>query len=182
MSHEEDTPDEEASPLEPASTDADRQPIRYTCDGSDSPSMAVVEAVAAATDRDQTALPPLHGYVDADALDALLTGGPNRGATPSRADGHVRVSFAYDGVEVTARSDGRIEVRPDDGPPERARAGPQTAADLEAHLLALFRAARRNEVSVTGGWAIRNGPDQPDWDVHVTRIAKSDDEDAHGQS
>jgi hypothetical protein len=34
----------------------------------------VVEAVAAATDRPTTELPPLQGTLDADALDTLLNG------------------------------------------------------------------------------------------------------------
>lgn len=70
------------------------------------PSTAVVEAVAAVTDRKPTDLPPLHGYVDGDALDALVT---------SRAGGDgtsIRVSFAYEGVDVTVDSDDGITVRP----------------------------------------------------------------------
>lgn len=70
------------------------------------PSTAVVEAVAAVTDHKPTDLPPLHGYVDGDALDTLVT---------SRTDGDgttIRVSFDYDGVEVTVDSDDGITVRP----------------------------------------------------------------------
>lgn len=163
MSHEKDTPD----------ADAGRQPIRQTWDEFDHPSTAVIEAVAAATDREPTALPPLHGYVDADALDALLAGELRR-KDPGGTDASVRVSFVYDGVEVAASSDGHVEVWPDEGP--------QTAAELETRLRALFRAARRNGVAVTGGWSMHNGPAQPDWDVHVTRVERSENEDASGQS
>lgn len=171
MSHEKDTSD----------ADADRQPIRRTWDEFEHPSTAVIEAVAAATDREPAALPPLHGYVDADALDALL-GDERRRKEPSETDASVRVSFVYDGVEVAASGDGHIEVWPDDRQHARGREGPQTAAELETRLRALFRAAQRNGVAVTGGWSMHNGPNQPDWDVHVTRVERPEDEDASGHS
>lgn len=66
----------------------------------ESPSAGVVSTVAAATGRDVTALPPLHQYVDADAVDSLLNSGQ---------DG-VRVSFEYDGTTVVVAADGTVEV------------------------------------------------------------------------
>lgn len=71
---------------------------------SDGPSEAVVEAVAAVTDRDPTTVPPLYYWVDTDALDGLLT---HDGAD---AAAEVHVSFGYDGVDVVVDSTGGLEV------------------------------------------------------------------------
>jgi hypothetical protein len=57
----------------------------------DSPATAVAEAVADATDRDQTDLEPLQHTVDADALDHLFA---DSGAE------ELAVSFTYEGVHV----------------------------------------------------------------------------------
>lgn len=77
--------------------------LQHELSRDEQPSTAVVEAVATATDRDPTDLSPLHHLVDADALDALVRpGGPRDG---------IRVSFAYDGVEVAVDSEDGIEVR-----------------------------------------------------------------------
>lgn len=57
----------------------------------DSPTTAVAEAVAKATDRDQTELEPLQYTVDADALDHLFG--------ESSAE-ELAVSFTYEGVQV----------------------------------------------------------------------------------
>jgi hypothetical protein len=78
---------------------------RYEWGDSDRPSMALVDAVAAATDRDQTDLPPLHEFVDVDALNMLMTG---------QSDDVVGVSLVYDGVAVRIDSAGRIDVQPND--------------------------------------------------------------------
>jgi hypothetical protein len=66
----------------------------------DRPTTAVAEAVATATDRDQTDLDPLQYSVDADALDRLFD--------EPCADELV-VSFRYEGVQVRA-SERVIEV------------------------------------------------------------------------
>lgn len=66
---------------------------------------AVVAAVAAVTDRDPTALPPLYGTVDPEALDALV--GP---ADDDQSTAGVQVGFEYAGTDVTAASSGRIFV------------------------------------------------------------------------
>lgn len=47
---------------------------RYDIPGYIEPSVRVVEAVAAETDRDPRELPPLQTVVDTDALNAILTG------------------------------------------------------------------------------------------------------------
>jgi hypothetical protein len=69
------------------------------------PTTAVAEAVAAATDREPTGLPPLYEVIDSDALDALFS-------RERMDDGrNVSVSFEYAGVEVVVSADG-VEVRP----------------------------------------------------------------------
>lgn len=71
------------------------------------PSTASVEAVAVATGREPTDLPPLFDHVDADALDSLVTTGRDE------PHNRVSVSFDYDGIAVTVDSHGGIEIRPD---------------------------------------------------------------------
>lgn len=71
------------------------------------PSVAVVEAVAAATERDPRDLPVLHDAVDADALDALLDGGE------SNSRSAVRVEFDYAGVSVDVDSDDGVTIEVD---------------------------------------------------------------------
>ena len=61
------------------------------CSTYDSPATAVAEAVATATDSEQTDLEPLQYSVDADALDRLFD-------DASAED--LSVSFSYEGVEV----------------------------------------------------------------------------------
>lgn len=76
------------------------------------PGTAVVTAVADATGREPTDLPPLHHRIDADALNRLLT----RGAVDG--DGPVHVSFSYAGVVVTIDSAGTLDVDPESVSPE----------------------------------------------------------------
>ncbi|WP_255196534.1 HalOD1 output domain-containing protein [Halorarius litoreus] len=71
------------------------------------PSIAVIEAVAIAADREPTALDPLHEAVDTDALNALLT---PREKHPT--DGITTVSFEFAGRTVTVQSNGEVVVRP----------------------------------------------------------------------
>lgn len=77
--------------------DADTDEIRLTLDEQPAPSVAVVEAVAEATDVDPVNLPPLHDAIDTDALDTLFT---------DRADGVL--AFEYADCEV--RVDGTTTV------------------------------------------------------------------------
>lgn len=67
------------------------------------PSIAVVEAVAAATGRKPTDICSLHSTLDPDALDSLL-----RANRESAEDAHVTLSFSYAGQDVTVRSDGLV--------------------------------------------------------------------------
>ena len=68
----------------------------------ESPSTAVVVAVANATGADQRELAVLNDHIDGDALDALVTDSPST----------VEVSFDYDGVGVTVSADGTIDIDP----------------------------------------------------------------------
>ncbi|OTF01686.1 HalOD1 output domain-containing protein [Halorubrum sp. SD683] len=91
---------EEPSPDSSPSLD-DRRTVEYQWSGETTPSIAVVEAVAAATDRDPRKMPPIQRAVDTDALDALLTAG--KGSS-------LRVSFEYLDATVTVHPDGTIDV------------------------------------------------------------------------
>ena len=63
--------------------------------------VSIVEAVAAVTNRDPTAMAPLYDTVDPEALADLVTSARER---------PVDVAFDYEGCEVTVSSDGRIVV------------------------------------------------------------------------
>jgi hypothetical protein len=65
-----------------------------------SPCTSIIEAVAAATDRQPTDLPTLDARIDGDALDTLLLRG-----SPS-----LTISFEYAGTVVLARGDGTVRV------------------------------------------------------------------------
>lgn len=67
-------------------------------------SMSVVEAIAEVTGEDVIDLPPLHEYVDTDALDSLFV--PQ--STYGRTDG--AVSFVFVDHPVTVYSTGEIVV------------------------------------------------------------------------
>jgi len=75
---------------------------QFTISEYDRPSIGVVEAVAAATDRDADALPQLGRVIDPDALDYLLDRG-----------GDLEISFEYAGTEVTVQGDGTVFVTGD---------------------------------------------------------------------
>lgn len=157
-------------------TTTDDRTTRYRWDGTDRPSTAVAEAVAAATERDPATLSPLQGRIDTDALDSFLA------STRAPGDEHLSVSFTYEGIEVTVDTGGGIGVRePGAGSGQRARE-PTTDGELNAMLGELLRVAFRNGLSVQGGWSARNGPAYPDWDVIVTRVEKPGGVDAREQS
>lgn len=104
--YEDDTrTDEDARDPEPSvDPDPDVSIAPSDWEASGGPCVTVVEAVAAATDRDPLDVALLDSYVDTDALDALLT---------SLEDGSrraVRVSFTYDGCEVVVQRNGRLDV------------------------------------------------------------------------
>lgn len=75
-------------------------------ESADSPSIALVEAVAAIEGCDPTALDPLGDTIDVDALNTVV----------HHSDGtrSIEVTFPYEGYRVTIRSDGAMEVLPID--------------------------------------------------------------------
>ncbi len=82
------------------------EPVQAEFDwGNISPSTAVVETVARASNRDPTATNPLYNAIDPDALDSLC--GSTDTSTP---DEHVSVEFAFEGYEVRVDSVGTIEL------------------------------------------------------------------------
>lgn len=60
----------------------------------------VVRAVAAASDTPPSDLPPLHGAIDPDALNALFVSDDGRG----------QVSFRYQQYTVEVRADGTVTL------------------------------------------------------------------------
>ena len=89
-------------------TDGDVVRSQYDWD-STPPSTGVVETVAAALDRDPTALPPLYEYIDPDALDALL-----ESSDPDPRGRDTTLSFVFEGHRVTVSASGEVAVGPDD--------------------------------------------------------------------
>ena len=65
--------------------------------------IAIVDAVAALTNRDLTAISPLYDTVDPEALTDLVT---------SDRDQPIDVSFSYEGCQVAVSSNGRVVVEP----------------------------------------------------------------------
>jgi hypothetical protein len=81
-------------------------PHRREWEQSVQPSIAVVEAVATATGRDPTALPPLHATVETDSLDTLVTGA-------RASDETIRLTFDYAGTTVVVDTGDGVCVWPD---------------------------------------------------------------------
>lgn len=77
--------------------------VRHTGDSAEQSTLAVVEAVAAATDRDPLTMPPLHDAIDTDALDALVD-------RASEAESALRVTFAYAGATITVEGGHSVTV------------------------------------------------------------------------
>ncbi|MFB6172600.1 MAG: HalOD1 output domain-containing protein [Haloarculaceae archaeon] len=77
-------------------TSVRRQAADNVRDG-DRPTSAVVAAVAERKGVEPTALPPLAGAVDVDALDAVV-----------RGDGGAQVTFEYAGYRATVDEDGQL--------------------------------------------------------------------------
>lgn len=83
------------------SADADESgtTVHRNWEQSGQPSVTIVEAVATATDRLPTDLPPLQEYVDTDAVDTILT-----------HESSVMVSFMYAGATISVSGHGAIKV------------------------------------------------------------------------
>lgn len=94
MSKDSESPD-------PSPSAGGKRTVRHEWSGDTDPSMAVVEAVAAATGRDPYEMPPIQRAVDTDALDALVA---------AENGSSLRISFEYLEATVTIHPDGVIEV------------------------------------------------------------------------
>ena len=79
----------------------------------DSPSSAVVEAVAATTGAAPLEMTRLYDVIDPEALDRL----ENRADRGPREPGELHVTFTYEGCRVALSSTGRVSVTIADGPP-----------------------------------------------------------------
>lgn len=76
---------------------------QFDVDGNESPSTAIIDALAAATGIPPTELPPLYEFVDPDAIDRLFTGDRARSADTV-------LSFRVERWNVFVREDGRIRI------------------------------------------------------------------------
>lgn len=72
------------------------------------PSTAVIKTVSIAVNAEPTAIEPLYGAIDPEALDRLLPG--SSGTRPT--DAGVSVSFTFAGCEVRVHSAGTVVVHP----------------------------------------------------------------------
>lgn len=84
---------------------------RYDRAEAGAPALAVVRAIADASDVDPTALTPLHEYIDTDALDRLFDESRGNDGPWGRVLG-----FTVNGWNVFVRDDGRIRVCDPMGP------------------------------------------------------------------
>ena len=81
--------------------------VRHRWEQNRRPTVAIVEAVAVATNRQVTELPNLHETVDADALDSFLTA---HETGDLQEDDSIEVSFSYAGVDIVIDNSGMLEV------------------------------------------------------------------------
>lgn len=72
------------------------------------PTTAVANHLAEVRHCDPLELAPIYDTIDTDGLDSVLK---------PVGDETVTVTFTHDGFEITARSDGRIEIRPPEAAP-----------------------------------------------------------------
>ena len=71
------------------------------------PSTAVIEKFAIASDREPTGIEPLYEVIDSDALNALV-----RSNGTDSVGGGTTVSFEFAGQSVTVHGGGAVVVRP----------------------------------------------------------------------
>jgi hypothetical protein len=103
MCDDTDEVDDSETPDTPERTGSSAGTVRHDWSRSPQPSVLIVEAVAAATDRRPTDLPPLQKTIDADALDTLLDGRPP----------NVTISFRYAGTTISVNGDGNMDIHVD---------------------------------------------------------------------
>lgn len=90
--------------------DDQRYSANFRETGDESPSICVVTAVAAATNRDPVDLRPLYRAIDPDALDRLLQSGPDVTARASTC----RLEFRFEGCDVAVYANGETVIDPVD--------------------------------------------------------------------
>lgn len=108
MTYDTETAESETSP-----SGREKGMIRVEWDRSGRPTVAIVEAIAEATEREPTALPSLYDSIDVEALDAFLT-------RAVHGEQQTQVSFTYDGASVSVGSDGILSIRTADPTDEHA--------------------------------------------------------------
>ena len=101
-------PDDESQSLVSAGDAVGYDPITDTFharfdDSTDDVVLSVVEAVAVATNRSLTEVPPLYGSINPEALSMLVTSG--RGRT-------IATTFTYAECRVTVSTRGEVVVEP----------------------------------------------------------------------
>lgn len=77
----------------------------------ESPTLSVINTVAAVTGTPPVSLRPLYETIDPDALDALF----ESASRPDRQSSQLSVSFRYEGCDVVVRWNGKLLVRLRDG-------------------------------------------------------------------
>ncbi|NHN43167.1 hypothetical protein G9C85_16230 [Halorubellus sp. JP-L1] len=82
-----------------------KQIVEFDPVGSDSVTARMATAVADATDRDVTELPPLGEWVDCDAIEQLFAGHDHAN--------ELSLSFEFENCQVFVSNVGRIVVTPD---------------------------------------------------------------------
>lgn len=95
---------------------------RFGGEGDRLPSVAVVEAVAAAEDVAPAELDPMYDEIDPEAIDRLFTGGSD--GRPSAI-----LRFSVSGWRVFVRGDGAIRVCDPDRPSDPAPAFEKAISD-----------------------------------------------------
>ncbi|MFC6977102.1 HalOD1 output domain-containing protein [Halomicroarcula sp. GCM10025709] len=120
----------------------------------------VVDAIAHHCGTDPIDLAPLYRHVDVDALDQLVTSS----ADSSRPEGHCRITFDYDGDEVTVTHDGEVTVRTGGVAPDQDGIDEAT---FERELARLVRAAAANGVDVSGAWPVRDETPSQNWRIEI---------------
>lgn len=91
-----------------ADTSLERHARKFEFSQTLTPAVAVVEAVSDVTGSDPTSGPPLHDSINTDALNAFFT--------ETNADVQsARISFEYEGNEITVIGDGTVYVSPAQG-------------------------------------------------------------------
>ena len=79
------------------------------------PSAAVIETVAIASNRKLTGIEPLHEVIDPDALDALI-----QSSGAESVDGGTVVTFEFAGRSVTVHGGGAVVIGPVEPGPDDA--------------------------------------------------------------